>query len=476
MKKYIILLAAAAFVAIACSKEQPIDDTTTDDQTVETPANAGKVTLTATMPDFIDDASKASINGSTGAFGWEDDDRISVKYYLSTDHSVTQNFTFHCTNPSTGLFESESAITEGYVIASDAAVVAEYPVRNPEYDYYYDYRTFAGDPGKTFIMEATVDAEGKLAFVHKSALVKLTIKNVPSFTYAIYVGTGESNADLTQLEYLSFSSNQESQTYYIPVRPTSSEAKMHIKVSDSTWNWFVDKKSGIANQIQAGHLYVLPELTIGRVMFFNDSDNRAKYVKLISNDNTNYDKSELNDLTGGVKYRIVPSTSWTAEGNQVTVELYGSDTNAGAFTSTKVFLYRNFDFTVGASSLSSSYRIYIEKNKTGESKYNYSDCWAFLENKDDSSDQPPGAWGGTKMNMINDDLFYIDVPASAYGKNYYLSSHVNQNTEGDWHPKTYDNERLKITLNRDIKTTIYAWSNGLNFSYGNTWDTSWDWQ
>jgi hypothetical protein len=268
----------------------------------------------------------------------------------------------------------------------------------------------------------------------------------------------------------------EDMTFYFAVSESTS-ASSAIKLYDSANNTFVHKSFNLdGGAVVKGALIPL-KTTVGTIMLFNDSDNKAKYVKLLSNDNpgTNNDWSELNDLGNGVMYRIVPSNTWTSEGSQVTVELYGSDTSAGAFTSTKVFLYRNFEFTVGASSLSASYRIYIEKNQTGDSQFNYSDCWAFLENKDNSSDQPLGAWGGTKMDKINDAIFYVDVPASAYGKRYYLSSHVNQNTSGDWHPKTYDDQRLKIMMNRDIKTTIYAWDNGYNFSFGNTWDTSWDW-
>lgn len=444
MKKYIILLAAAAFVAIACSKEQPIDDTTTDDQTVETPANAGKVTLTATMPDFIDDASKASINGSTGAFGWEDDDRISVKYYLSTDHSVTQNFTFHCTNPSTGLFESESAITEGYVIASDAAVVAEYPVRNPEYDYYYDYRTFADDPGKTFIMEATVDAEGKLAFVHKSALVKLTIKNVPSFTYYIYVGTGNDTAKYTRLDMISFSSDQESLTYYLPVRPTSSNENLHIQVRDLNYNMILEKSTSNAVQINAGHYYVLPELTINNYILLTGSTNAAHKLGIQGRTyaggwNSDWTEVDLTECSAG-KYYIMANNYNSAEALQLELRANGSTQSATQFV-----INDNRTFDVSSNSMRGRYRVYARFSDAKKAEMVQSNRIKIRMWYGSQYDKP----FVNASSEVSNNIAYHELPVDYYGHDNVWFKFHKPTDEG-----VYVQSASAVTINQDYWTEI----------------------
>ena len=371
MKKIIYSLAAVTLFAVGCAKEQPIENKVED----LTPTN-GKVTLTATMPNFIDDATKATIDESNGDFSWETTDRILVHYYKESDHSVTKDFTFKCKNPSTGLFESEEDITEGYVIASDAAVVAEYPVRNKEYDYWYDYRTYADNPGKSFIMEATVDAEGKLAFEHKSALVKLTINNVPSFTNRIYVGAA---SQLTQLEYLSFSSNQPSLTYYIPIRPTTTDEKMKIKVWADAGETIIEKTTHNAKPIQAGHFYVLPELNIGPVLTFHGTGlSSISKVKCTQHIGDSYGSNNVTwSLTDqpSFKYVVLPYAStgyydWLEEGvDAVRVDVYDNDNNYKGFTE---YVYvRNIDFEIasGEEGLKAEYRIYPYGTTTANHLY-----------------------------------------------------------------------------------------------------------
>ena len=457
MKKYILAFAAVAVLFAACSKENPANENS--DVTVNSSAKV--YTLSAVMPE-----TKATINESGGKFEWAKGDKIAVydnaqgKYQVFTTHGSGSTAEFS--------FSASDGLAHDFTGSA-----AYYPASRLQYgdieDAPYVMKS-AGDVPLT-----ATNNSGSLQFSYEAAVVKITVNNMPSFGGSVQFQTYDSGLHIDQnLEAEFTHSETEDMDFYFAIRACS-RATVQVILWDSDGNCMIDKGQFDLHHAPSVGDFVRLKTTVGPFMLFNDPDNRAKYVKLISNSGTYNDFAELTDLGNGQKYRIVPSNNWTKTGNQVTVELYGSDTSAGAFTSSKVFLYRNFEFTVGESTLSSSYRIYIEKNKTGESQFNYSDCWAFLENKDNSSDQPLGTWGGTKMNKLNDNIFYVDVPATAYGKKYYLSSHVNQNTSGDWHPKTYDEHRLKITMNRDIKTTIYAWSDGYHLSFGNTWDTTWDW-
>lgn len=442
MKKYMIAFAALAMV-LSCAKENPVQE-----NSVKEDPQGTVVSFTATIPELT----KASVNAAT--FAWEAGDQIAIPADgISGGYAIF-------TNSAGKLNTFTYTLKEGEKLKAGKA---KYPATTPGTS--FDSPAAAK---KAFQMEADY-ALGKssLTFTHKSALVHLSFSNVPSFATSIVVNDGTSDVATITLSGLSDGTTVNAD---VPITPNGAKTYSFKLMENS--NELISKSK--AATLAAGTYYSTPEIAVGGFFKFNDETyNKAKYIKLLSNSAEELAWSELKG-SGSAKYFMYSP----GNGDQITIQLFTEDTGAGAFTSTKIFFYKKFyTFSVGASTLpSSDYRIYIERNQTGSSIFNYDVCWAFLENKDNSSDQPLGTWGGTQMTKLTNNIFYVDIPSAAYSNKYYLSAHVNQNTTGDWHPKTYDNERLKITTNRDIKTTIYAWDNGYNLSFGNTWDTSWDWQ
>lgn len=435
MKKIIYFLAAVTLFAVGCAKEQPINDK------VENPTTSsnGKVTLTATMPNFIDDATKASI-ADNGAFSWDDKDVIQVKYWDPTNHSYVLYYHFSCNNPDDGIFECDQ-IQDNVVIASEGTV-AWYPIAPAAGYYYYDLSTGI-NPATQFVMEANVDSDGKLAFEHKSALMKVTLKNVPSFAKHIYINAV--GYESTQIENMNLSSNQASLTYYVPVRPTSEAKKLHIQVKDENYQIIFEKTTSGEVQIQAGHLYVLPDLEIGHILSFYNKDaayggnsDSSIYIWEVGGSKTHNQTSARNTYTSGGKtyeYVVMPS-NW-GELTRTAVKYEGS----GGSTETRVFLDRNIVFNVATNKISTTYRVYLSK----DSSFSYSDIYAYDGVK-------LGAWPGTEMSASG-SLKYVEIDESLYAQTVRLWFNT-----GSGGIQTPDENTWSFTNNMDQRATIYKYN------------------
>ena len=255
MKELFYFLAAASVLAVACAKEEAVKENTNENRA------DGKVTLTASMPQFTDAETKASVSDA-GVFSWTAGDIIDVVYEKSG--SADKTYQFECTNASTGEFTNVDAIDDGYSLKTEGNV-AFYP---HEYTGTPSNQTF-GSPeaaAKGFQMHATYSA-GELAFVHDNAMMKVTVTNVPYFAGQLVVGSAKVN--------LSYAEDQASATYYVPVAASAS-AKLNIAVKDAADNSIISKSSQNEVAIVAANFYNLPTLAIGPVILIKNNVKKEK--------------------------------------------------------------------------------------------------------------------------------------------------------------------------------------------------------
>lgn len=255
MKKSLILVAVAAIAFAACQKVE----STIEDTPIAIKNDNGTVTLKASMPAFVDADTKAAVN-SDGVFSWTvNDDVIDVRYVKDGSSDVW--IKFKCTNASTGEFTSIDEIPSGYALAS-SGTVAYYPsgYRGTGSDDSPLLIT-SSDSGKDFTMHATLDA-GSLAFEHDNAMLKLSVNNVPSFATLITITDGTKEIAALELDSETTVSN-----ILLPTL-VGQVGKLHIQIeaeSEEEGNVVIFEKSTKNDSnvnIQAGHIYTLPILTI----------------------------------------------------------------------------------------------------------------------------------------------------------------------------------------------------------------------
>ena len=420
MKKLFYFLAIAAAVAVSCTKEA----TTPNEDVVE---NVGKVTLFATLPEFVD-ATKAGV-APDGVFSWAVGDVIDVRYEKSGAEDLY--YEFSCTKDD-GEFTYDGTIADGYQLGS----VAYYP---------HEYRGAAAnqsfgsidDAAKGFQMSATI-SNGVISFVHDNALMKVTVNNVPSFAKQLVVGSAKVN--------LSLSSAADELIVYVPVAPASA-AKLKVEVLDGTGsgaNAIISKTTQNSVAIDAAAIYPLPSLTIGTVFVFND-DGKVDQAKFFKTNGTTIDYTKgsvinLNALEDGTKWCILPtSNDWSKKGQPVCLQVF-KDGNFVSSTDA-VWLYRNFSFDTTESSLKTDYRVYVYMS---DSQWSY---WGTTVVKFTT-------WGDISTPVTNaimernvDDNGYIvyhELSATNYGKTVKYRFY-NENNAG-WESKNEDG----VVLNRDI--------------------------
>ena len=281
MKKSFVLMAVAAVVLSACSKENAYDSSIAPRYTPE-----GNVLLFATMPQF-EDVTKAAI-AADGSFSWAVGDKIDVVY--TKGGSPDQTYIFSCTNASTGAFEYAGEIADGYTV--DRAYYPSGYDGEPSPQHFASLEAAA----KGFQMEATVSG-GKLQFAHENAMIVVTVKNVPVFAKTVWVNSA--SVDVT--------SESGDVVVRIPVIPTA-DAKLGIGVTDAAWdaashNDLISKVSEKSHAIEAKNLYNLTALEI------------SPKVHLISSV-TGWSAEDGNVIpaTGSVctktNYPAVPEVSW----------------------------------------------------------------------------------------------------------------------------------------------------------------------
>lgn len=250
MKKSIVFAVMAVVLAACATKENPYTSELIPEKNSE-----GKVVLYATMPGF--EATKAGISDG-GVFSWTVGDKIDVVFSKSA--SPDEVHTFTCTNASTGAFEYDGDVTEGYAVSG-----AFYPTG---YDGTPSEQHFASlaDAAKGFQMEATVD-EGKLKFAHENAMFAIQIQNVPACAKTVWINGAS----------VDISGSTGDVDVRLPGIPKAS-AKLGFGVNDVAYNEsdtghkLIAKTSEKAAVIAAAKFYNLNDLEITQAVHFLSDD------------------------------------------------------------------------------------------------------------------------------------------------------------------------------------------------------------
>ena len=433
MKKLFYFLAAASMVAVACAKEETVKENVVEGKA------SGNVTLTASMPEFTNADTKAAVSDA-GVFSWTAGDIIDVVYEKSG--SADKIYQFECTNASTGEFTNVDAIDDGYTLKTDGSI-AFYP---HEYNGTPSSQTFDSPAlaAKGFQMHATYSA-GNLAFVHDNAMMKVTIKNVPSFAEQIVIGGTNIN--------VSYTSDQASVTCYVPMAPSAS-AKLSIAVKDDSANDIVAKASKNAVAIVAANYYPLNDLEINKFVVINNSVNSTHRLGLGIRDLAgnwvgSWATFDFNSTSTGIKYYVLPDTYAAAEAIQV--ELRQNDGSDEYAKSTAEFMIpvRNLIFDASDSSLKTAYRCYASFD---DSQWGYwiakgTDKVMFRRAYGAQPDPSGSDTECTEVAVSSGKLFYYEFLESEYGyNNVYWGFYNDQDTDwkGEWDNATINRDFIKI--------------------------------
>ena len=327
MKKLFLAFAAVAVLFAACSKEIP----TKQDTNITENTSTMVYTLSASMP-----KTRATVNESTGKFEWASTDEIAVydneqsKYqiFTTTGSGETVTFTFTATDglahdfTSSAAYYPASRLNPGHTDVNMPVALAS-----------------AGDVPMT----ATNDA-GSLAFNYQSAVVKLTVNNVPSFAKSVeFVNDGNSYA-----AEISHSIN-ENITFYLAVAG-SSNASSSIILYDTSDNEIINisfalkggapvngalipltttvgpvlliQNNAKAEMENAGKSWDVITSTNGDICFYSKKD-ATEYCSW-SSSNTNLNSISIN--TTPYQYFVYPKG---AAGQTVRVELCNKDGGSG---------------------------------------------------------------------------------------------------------------------------------------------------
>ena len=250
MKKLLFAFAAVAVLFAACSKENSANE----NSNVPENSSAKVYTLSAIMPE-----TKATVNEETGKFEWASTDEIAVydnaqsKYqvFTTTGSGSSVTFTFTATDELAHDFTNSAAYYPASRLEAGHTTVMT-PISLAS----------AGDVPMT-----ATNNNGTLAFDYESAVVKLTVKNVPSFTESVeFMNDGNSYA-----AEVSHSVNED-MTFYFAVAASSS-ASSEINLYDSANNKFVAKSFNLTGGPVVNGALIPLKTTVGYpILVENNTD------------------------------------------------------------------------------------------------------------------------------------------------------------------------------------------------------------
>lgn len=275
MRKIVFML-ASAMMLFACQKA--VTDSTSATDKPDDKVVVGTVTLKALLPGFNDET-KAGISDA-GVFSWvdgENADVIAVRYTKAGEDDEYVEFT--CTDASECEFTGNP--TEGFTIATEGNI-AFYPA-----DYRGTPSAFSGSAAnapKSFQMTAKGFKDGKLAFEHDNALLKVSINNIPSIADNIVIGyeSGYSTVNISEGGDL---------TVMVPAI-ASNAGSLHIYVKRGDQVLFT-KGTSKGVEIKKGYLYThIPTLTVAPSGVFLKSSmtnwSEDEVAPMATTDNINY--------------------------------------------------------------------------------------------------------------------------------------------------------------------------------------------
>ena len=487
MKKVYLFLAALAIAAIGCNKAE-IDS----ENNLPAPAEPQKenvVYIGANLPEFID--TKAAVDAD-GAFSWANGDAISVlckraednDFYYVDFYYDTAAGKFACDMSTACSFRTGSSgvepITGTYTVATAAEMAtvstpfAKYPAQmvadnNLNYD----------KIGKVFKMEGSLETDGSIKFVHKSALLKLDYSNVPGIANYIKVING-SEAVVARLNSATGTVNT-----MIPVTPTGSSETIRIELCMQDGSLLVAKKKTAT--LVAGTLYKTPAITINPDVYLISNLTSWTYGDALKMSGTGSTRTATLVGNADKYYRYVVDFGSvqvdmgpSVDGSDAMSETFVNAANASKLTAYGVYDF-TFDFvsaqnTVAASTVSP--QIYL----TG-------------------SFQQPDAWSlncDTPMTMINDWEGYLvmdvaaDTKLKAYTNPYWGSAFPSGDVKlelanyylfvGDAYAGklqgVYANATASAATSMTLKGSFDGWSTGLAMTQIGTtpfWSVDVDW-
>ena len=446
MKKLFYFFAATAIVAVACTKEAPVNQ----EEPVNAPAE--EYVLFAELPQFTDDITKAAVNDS-GYFSWAEGDQINVGFEKS---GVDIYRVFTCAT-------AEDAANGKFTYDGSAGTIPEgYNLRCGYYPKDYigtpSSQTFASpeEAAKGFQMEAKVSG-GKLVFAHENAMMKVTVNNVPSFAKTLSVGSVVVN--------LSLSANSDIMVY-VPVPPTAS-AKLGVNISDASSNTIIQKQTTKAAEIEAGNFYTLPSLNVGTVIKITDSGSIGKNRLSVWNpaDNTqNYKFSKTNDypgklnsLGGDTYYAILNpyNAAWATKGTFLCFSYDDSDSDPSAVLSAGIYL-RDVEFTTesGSNLLITDYHIYPHGSTDATHLY---------------ATYATGTYD-TPTNIT----FNVTQSGTQWGTLYWYANNGEEDLSAAWHGTTFTSSFTIPASKVYGKSVILVINNGGNEAWDKTKDLTVD--
>lgn len=225
MKKLMISFAALAIV-VSCTTEKLSQDISAE----ESAANGTVVTLTANLPALT----KATVDDK--AFSWSAGDKISLPSNKGEAIFTTTN--------GDGIFTC--TLSEGEELVSGTA---KYPATTPGTSF-----SSIEDAKKAFMMEADYTVGNKsISFNHKSAIVKVSFTNVPSFATGLKVTEGE-----TVVATIALSSPSENVDFFVPITPNGSKKYTFALMENDN----VVKSAAKTVELIAGTYYTTPEIAV----------------------------------------------------------------------------------------------------------------------------------------------------------------------------------------------------------------------
>ena len=444
-------------VFAGCTKETSTVENASND-------NGGRiVTLSAKLPQFT----KAIVDDTQ--FTWTAGDKIAVPATgITGGYAIFENST-----EDVNKFTYE--LQDGEALASGTAI---YPAGATEN---YSFETIA-DAQKGFRMEADFVAgeTTSLDFEHKSALVKLTFTNVPSFATNLKVSDGSNNTICT----VSIGSGEidEEVTFYAPL-PAATKATFALMENE---NILASKNT--KGEIETGSYYAPAAIAVNPYLVLENAVASSEYklglqtrdVAGDDNKSSTYGEWYGNQATiaingGTSRYYIIPD-ALISDSKAVRIVLYVDNVEKSA--TSRIFLDRNPRFDVSDNSLKTDYRFYPYYSGSFEHPYIYAfkyspitvevvnqhdteyNPYIYLWYNDGSNDVTIGsAWPGTLMSDSgetdgNNIVWTYTIPDQYYFKTVKFV--ISDNGKED--SKQEDNVGVSLTSGvTGWRTYIGSW-------------------
>ena len=231
MKKFMIALAALSIV-MSCNTEKLTQDIPAEE-------NDGKVvTLTANLPELT----KATVDATT--FSWVGGDKIAIPSTASTGYAIF-------TNSAANLNTFTCTLGEGERLISGKAI---YPAVAPGSAF-----DSIDEAKQSFQMEADYTVgDNSISFAHKSALVKVSFSNVPSFATGLKVTEGDAVvATIDNVE----STDGNTVDFFVPLTPNGSKKYTFALMENN----HVVKSAAKTIELSAGYYYATPVIAVNYI-------------------------------------------------------------------------------------------------------------------------------------------------------------------------------------------------------------------